>query len=137
MCVPYTENQRRERERVIRDRELQYENRRLREELSRTKQHGSSTASSSRCGPGIFPAPTVHSSSASSSSVPAAPLTSGTVPTSGGSQDVPQCVVCMDGPVEVMFNPCGHIKVCRICAQATRECPVCRQPIQGITRVYL
>ena len=46
--------------------------------------------------------------------------------------DGPQCAVCMDAPVEVIFSPCGHAVACRECAATnpTRRCFNCRANIE-------
>ena len=43
-----------------------------------------------------------------------------------------ECIVCMTNMKEVMFDPCGHVCICRDCADRMRlpsgrvKCPVCR-----------
>ena len=43
-----------------------------------------------------------------------------------------ECIVCMTNMKEVMFEPCGHVCICRDCAERMRlpsgrvKCPVCR-----------
>ena len=43
-----------------------------------------------------------------------------------------ECIVCMTNMKEVMFEPCGHVCICRDCADRMRlpsgrvKCPVCR-----------
>ncbi|KAL6748566.1 hypothetical protein V8C86DRAFT_3146576 [Haematococcus lacustris] len=46
------------------------------------------------------------------------------------------CVVCLDGGVEVVFTPCGHLCCCADCGLTMDRCPLCR--IKGKpTKVYL
>jgi hypothetical protein len=52
-----------------------------------------------------------------------------------------QCVVCMDAAKDLAVRPCMHVCVCETCAQLlmlerTPRCPVCREPIQHIERVF-
>jgi hypothetical protein len=52
-----------------------------------------------------------------------------------------QCVVCMDAAKDRAVRPCMHVCVCETCAQLlmmekTPRCPVCREPIQHIERVF-
>ena len=52
------------------------------------------------------------------------------------------CVVCMDVAKDRAVRPCMHMCVCEACAQLlmlerTPRCPVCREPIQHIERVFL
>jgi len=43
-----------------------------------------------------------------------------------------ECIVCMENMKEVMMEPCGHVCICRSCADIMRlpsgrvKCPVCR-----------
>ena len=43
-----------------------------------------------------------------------------------------ECIVCMERAREVMMEPCGHVCICRVCADTMRlpggrvKCPVCR-----------
>ena len=43
-----------------------------------------------------------------------------------------ECIVCMENAKEVMMEPCGHVCICRTCADTMRlpsgrvKCPVCR-----------
>jgi hypothetical protein len=51
------------------------------------------------------------------------------------------CVVCMDAAKDRAVRPCMHVCVCETCAQLlmlerTPRCPVCREPIQHIERVF-
>jgi E3 ubiquitin-protein ligase MGRN1 len=51
------------------------------------------------------------------------------------------CVVCMDAAKDRAVRPCMHVCVCETCAQLlmlerTPRCPVRREPIQHIERVF-
>jgi hypothetical protein len=51
------------------------------------------------------------------------------------------CVVCMDVAKDRAVRPCMHMCVCEACSQLlmlerTPRCPVCREPIQHIERVF-
>ena len=43
-----------------------------------------------------------------------------------------ECIVCMENPKEIMMEQCGHVCICRQCAETMRlptgrvKCPVCR-----------
>ena len=57
-----------------------------------------------------------------------------------GRWEMPDCVVCLDNPREVVVVACGHMTLCRACAAAMTSCPICRQdyfPSTGLLRVYL
>lgn len=49
----------------------------------------------------------------------------------GAFTKVDGCVICLDGPCEVLSVACGHNVLCRICARemAIRRCPLCRVEI--------
>lgn len=51
-----------------------------------------------------------------------------------------ECVVCMDAQRSAAAVPCGHMCACYECLQgihaAGQGCPVCRQPIQQVVRIY-
>lgn len=50
------------------------------------------------------------------------------------------CIVCMDKARDSVLLPCGHLGVCIDCGNSlittTRTCPICRQPIDKVQRVY-
>eukprot|EP00927_Polykrikos_kofoidii_P067488 TRINITY_DN62979_c0_g1_i1.p1 TRINITY_DN62979_c0_g1~~TRINITY_DN62979_c0_g1_i1.p1 ORF type:complete len:430 (+),score=33.25 TRINITY_DN62979_c0_g1_i1:175-1290(+) len=49
------------------------------------------------------------------------------------------CVVCMDGEARHAAIPCGHLALCRSCAQQnlTSCCPVCRQRVNSFVRIFM
>jgi uncharacterized membrane protein YccC len=58
-----------------------------------------------------------------------------------GDAEETMCVVCMDAAKDRAVRPCMHVCVCETCAQLlmlerTPRCPVCREPIQHIERVF-
>lgn len=56
------------------------------------------------------------------------------------------CEICSERPVDIVFNPCGHLNCCehcyiRVAAVAIEEdekvrCPTCRREIEGTIRVF-
>ena len=65
---------------------------------------------------------------------PSAPLLPSAPPASLEVQE--ECVVCMDGPAQVVFVPCGHACCCSLCAQRLAaeagtlvHCPLCRATV--------
>jgi hypothetical protein len=51
------------------------------------------------------------------------------------------CVICLQRARRAVFLYCGHRAACMQCATAVAEgprraCPLCRQPIHGVIRVY-
>ncbi|KAG5490274.1 hypothetical protein JKF63_00394 [Porcisia hertigi] len=53
------------------------------------------------------------------------------------SRDKQLCVVCMDRPRCYAFLPCGHISCCQECTKSLDQCPLCRQPREGLCQVSL
>jgi len=49
------------------------------------------------------------------------------------------CPICLDKNKSICLNPCGHLLCdnCFLQFQKKRECPTCRQPINGTTKVNL
>ena len=43
------------------------------------------------------------------------------------------CIICMDQPASVVFEPCSHCVTCPACAklveQRQQPCPLCRTPV--------
>lgn len=48
-------------------------------------------------------------------------------------------LVCMDNDVNVFTEPCGHVCLCRACADTNdlKQCPVCNTQIAAIHNAYL
>lgn len=40
-----------------------------------------------------------------------------------------QCKICLDGIMDTVFEPCGHLFTCSSCAKKLRMCPICRKHI--------
>eukprot|EP00095_Tigriopus_kingsejongensis_P005266 maker-scaffold464_size163657-snap-gene-0.31 protein:Tk05266 transcript:maker-scaffold464_size163657-snap-gene-0.31-mRNA-1 annotation:"apoptosis 2 inhibitor" len=47
------------------------------------------------------------------------------------------CKICMDNEIGVVFIPCGHLICCIQCVPALKDCPLCRQPIEGTVKTYM
>ncbi len=43
------------------------------------------------------------------------------------SAKVVECVICLDGPVQMALVPCGHACVCTGCGVGLDLCPICRR----------
>eukprot|EP00741_Cyanophora_paradoxa_P002277 tig00000572_g2209.t1 len=48
-----------------------------------------------------------------------------------------RCTVCMDRPRGVSLRPCGHTRLCELCAARVEECPDCRACIRDRVRIIL
>jgi LSD1 subclass zinc finger protein len=70
------------------------------------------------------------------------PVGSGVLPRTADPV-VPQCQVCMDGPGDMVFLPCGHGAVCESCAKhiaknlsvGGNHCVKCREEIKTLVRL--
>jgi hypothetical protein len=47
-----------------------------------------------------------------------------------------ECIVCVDAPRSIALAPCGHVCSCEDCAGELRQCPICRQAIDGRLKVF-
>lgn len=48
-----------------------------------------------------------------------------------------KCVICWSEEKTMLFLPCKHLCSCKNCSDRTTECPLCRQPIESKTHVYV
>nr|CAD7588374.1 unnamed protein product [Timema genevievae] len=46
------------------------------------------------------------------------------------------CKVCMDAPVECVMLECGHMATCTNCGKQLSECPICRQYVVRVVRIF-
>ena len=47
------------------------------------------------------------------------------------------CKICLEGSVEMVFIPCGHICACNSCAERVTSCPLCRKTIEQSIKIYV
>ena len=49
-----------------------------------------------------------------------------------------ECVICLDGERTHALVPCGHMILCKACAekQQLADCPICQQVVTHIIRVW-
>jgi len=58
---------------------------------------------------------------------------------SASTNSSPDCIICATRPIEVVLIPCGHLSLCLSCAvklPSPKTCPLCRQSVTQIVRVY-
>ena len=56
-----------------------------------------------------------------------------------GNDDPEKCCICFTYKADHVYVPCGHVKVCGLCAErgaSANGCPTCRAPVEGIFRTY-
>ncbi|CAK1600382.1 unnamed protein product [Parnassius mnemosyne] len=46
------------------------------------------------------------------------------------------CKICFIEEMNVYYYPCGHVVSCSKCMHGIDKCPLCRQNIQGVGRLY-
>ena len=60
----------------------------------------------------------------------------------GASLGPRNCVICLETPARYVLVPCGHLVLCGRCVLETgpgrrvRDCPVCREVIHQVMRVF-
>lgn len=80
------------------------------------------------------PAPAATTGDVSSKPVPAAIDKSSK--DSGSRNSDSLCHICMDSLVNCILLECGHMVTCTQCGKRLAECPVCRQYIVRVVRVF-
>lgn len=55
----------------------------------------------------------------------------------GKPNDSRLCRICCNDEYNAVFLPCGHVIACAKCASTQTKCPVCREPLQDIKRIYM
>lgn len=53
------------------------------------------------------------------------------------SNDTRLCNICCVNEYNTVFLPCGHVVACVKCAVAQTTCPICREPLKSMNRIYL
>ncbi|ODN04186.1 E3 ubiquitin-protein ligase mib1, partial [Orchesella cincta] len=46
-----------------------------------------------------------------------------------------ECMVCSDGPREVVFGPCGHCVTCEHCGSRVKKCLLCRSQVVSRSKI--
>ena len=47
------------------------------------------------------------------------------------------CKICLDNEICILFIPCRHVATCEECADAIKQCPICRALIVGTLKTFL
>jgi hypothetical protein len=47
----------------------------------------------------------------------------------------PSCIICIQFPVVVLFDPCRHAVCCEKCSKQLKQCPICRAPLTFTSRI--
>lgn len=51
-----------------------------------------------------------------------------------------ECVICLDANITMAFMPCGHMCVCKECAEKyihAAPCPICRKPVGSYVEIFM
>lgn len=54
-----------------------------------------------------------------------------------GKLAVDACCICMQRQRDHAFVPCFHMCVCATCGSSLTRCPVCRQDVSRVQRIYM
>ena len=62
-----------------------------------------------------------------------------TILRSGGNalEQMYECKLCMNVPIQCVFLPCGHTLSCHACSVPLQKCPVCRMEIEDTTSLHM
>ncbi len=47
------------------------------------------------------------------------------------------CCECLNRPKEYACVPCYHLCICAVCKPRLTACPLCREPVDDIVKIYL
>lgn len=53
-----------------------------------------------------------------------------------GSTENSKCVVCWDQDRDCLIMPCRHNTSCIKCTKSLKSCPICRNPVKDIIKIY-
>lgn len=59
------------------------------------------------------------------------------VESSSACKENPKCIVCWVEDVGCILQPCNHVIICTKCAPILKTCPLCRQHIVAVAKVFL
>ncbi|KAK8774280.1 hypothetical protein V5799_011186 [Amblyomma americanum] len=62
-------------------------------------------------------------------------LTPSTSPQPSEQEALEDCIVCSDMKRDTLFDPCGHIATCSLCAPRVKKCLLCKEPVLSRTKV--
>jgi len=51
-------------------------------------------------------------------------------------EDTDTCKICFEKTIDSVILECGHSAICMECSKGLRTCPICRQPILRIVKVF-
>ena len=54
----------------------------------------------------------------------------------GGNGDSELCKICMEHLIDCVLLECGHMVTCTQCGKQMAECPICRQYVVRVVRVF-
>lgn len=54
-----------------------------------------------------------------------------------GLNETRLCRICYTNEYNTLFLPCGHIAACAKCASSHNKCPLCREPLKQVLRIFL
>lgn len=50
-----------------------------------------------------------------------------------------KCIICIENAKNVIFRPCLHLALCKLCYDRLKEpiCPICKKPIESVISIYI
>lgn len=51
-------------------------------------------------------------------------------------EDADLCKICWDAAVDCVMLECGHMATCTNCGKQLAECPICRQYVVRVVRIF-
>lgn len=54
----------------------------------------------------------------------------------GKSEDEGECCVCMNAESDSVLYRCGHVCACLPCAKALKQCPICREQVTDVIKIW-
>jgi hypothetical protein len=52
------------------------------------------------------------------------------------AEKIADCSVCLDRPVGIRLDPCGHLCACKGCSDTLEKCPICRADVTAKQAVF-
>ncbi|CAF1392315.1 unnamed protein product, partial [Didymodactylos carnosus] len=56
--------------------------------------------------------------------------------TNSDSSSNNKCIICLNADIDCVVLECGHMMCCLNCSKSFQKCPICRQQVQRVKRIY-
>ena len=51
-------------------------------------------------------------------------------------EDKNSCKICFEAKIDAIVIPCGHVCICLSCSKGLKLCPMCRNDISQVVKMY-